>query len=68
MSLHVVDLEPEDVVAARDPGLPYAVVVQLTLHGLRKLDEARTKHGGLAVHVALQFPSDEFYPRLEEAP
>lgn len=69
LSLHVVQLRQEDVVVVPHPSLPYAVAIQLSLHGLRKLEEARARYGDLAVHVALEFASDEFYPeRLEEAP
>jgi hypothetical protein len=69
VSLHVVTLEQEDVVVAPAPGLPFAATIQLSIHGIIKVEEARTKYGGLAVQVALQVPSDEFYPeRLPEPP
>jgi hypothetical protein len=69
--IHVVQLRQEDVVVVPHPDLPFGVAVQLSHHGLYKLDEARAKHGGLAVHVRVEFPSDEFYPAptdLEQSP
>jgi hypothetical protein len=69
--IHVVQLRQEDVAVVPHANLPYAVAIQLTLHGLARLDEARTRYGDLAVHVRVEFPSDEFYPApadLEEHP
>jgi hypothetical protein len=60
--LHYVDLEQEDVAIAPTAPVVGVVVIDLTVHGLAKLDEARTKYGPAAVFVRLAFPSDEFYP------
>jgi hypothetical protein len=66
MSVHVVTLGQEDVAVSPAPAVLGTAVVALTPRGLARLDEARTKHGALAVFVRLEFPSDEFYPKGPE--